>query len=185
MAIRESESAKLARLEERVSRDPSSPLFLPLAEAYRQEGRATDAERVLRAGLGHHKEHFSARTALGRVLLQLGRPEEARHELERVHRAVPENLLAARLLAEARRHGAPPGPTVPPGREDPASGASGLMGSSGEAPEALDTPIPPHPIPEDPPLEPFLPVPDPSVERRVATLRRFLAGATSLRGDHA
>lgn len=185
MPISESESAKLARLEERVARDPSSPLFLPLAEAYRQKGRAADAERVLRAGLGHHKEHFSARTALGRVLLQLGRPEEARHELERVHRAVPENLLAARLLAEARRQGAPAGPTVPPGREDPASRASGLTDSSGDAPEALDTPAPRQPIPEDPPVDAFLPVPDPSVQRRVAALRRFLAGATSLRGPHA
>ena len=184
MPIIESESAKLARLEERVSRNPSSPLFLPLAEAYRQEGRAADAERVLRAGLDHHREHFSARTALGRVLLQLQRPEEARQELERVHRAVPENLLASRLLEESRRQEAPAGPTVAPGREDPASEASGVTGSGAEPREVLDTPVPPQPLPADPPQEASLPVPDPSAQRRVAALRCFLAGATSLRGPH-
>ena len=104
--------------------------------------------------------------------------------LEGVHRVVPENLLAARLLEEARR-GAPPGPPVPPGREDEAPGASALTASSREAPQALGLPAPGRPMLEDPPVDVSLPVPDPSVQRRVAALRRFLAGATSLRGHHA
>ncbi len=157
MPIKPSESAKVARLEQRVSLDSSSPLFLPLAEAYRQDGRAPDAERVLRAGLAHYEQHFSGRTALGRVLLQLGRPEEALRQLERVCRAVPDNLLAARLLLDARR----------------------------QAVQPLEAPAPARPILEDPPVDVSLAVPDPAVQRRVAALRRFLAGARSLRGQHA
>ena len=184
MPITESESARVARLAERVSRDPSSALFLPLAEAYRQQGRVAAAESVLRAGLRQHKEHFSARTALGRVLLQLERPEEAAVELERVHRAVPDNLLAASLLEEARARQAPAAPTVTPAEQGPASAPAGLVRAHG--PVVPDSPGPRQATPHDePPLNASLPAPDPSVQRRVAALRRFLVGATSLRGHHA
>jgi hypothetical protein len=171
MPVTESESAKRTRLEERVLRDPSSALFLPLAELYRQEGRATDAERVLRAGLRRHKERYSARTALGRILLELGRPEEAALELESVHRAVPENLLAARLLEEARRG------------QEPAPAPAAAPVVAREVPDRR-TPDPTM-VPEDRPVDTFPPAPDPSVQPRVAALRRFLAGASSLRGHHA
>ena len=176
MPLRQSESAKLARLEHRVSQDSSSVLFVPLAEAYRVDGHLADAERVLRAGLRHHQEHFSARTALGRVLLELGRPAEALAELEPVHRAVPDNLLAARLAEEAR-HQAPlvaPDPEPESGELPPQPGD--ILGSGGGEPA---------PTQPDPLAKMGLPQPDPALQRRVAALRSFLAAARSLRGHHA
>lgn len=179
MPITQDDSAKIARLEERVSRQPSSALFLPLAEAYREQGRAADAERVLRQGLAHHKEHFSARTALGRILLELGQAQDALRELERVHRAVPENLLAARLLDQARTQAEEAG-------QAPQEPAAELHSP------AVPDPAPPLPVarrqgdpPADPPLDSVLATPDPSVQRRVLALRRFLGGARRLRGHHA
>jgi len=185
MPLSESEPAKLLRLEERVSRDPSSPLFLPLAEAYRQAGRPADAERVLRAGLAHHKEHYSARTALGRVLLQLDRLEESRRELEQVHRAVPENLLAARLLEEARRRANALADVSQPA-DQPVSPPDLVPDSP---PQVMETGLgrgPRQATPDDdPPMDAPLPTPDPSAQRRMAALRRFLNAAKNLRGDHA
>ena len=96
---------RLLEMERRVERDPFSLLFAPLAEMYRAAGRLTDAERVLSLGLQRHPEHHSAATALGRVLLEQGRRDEARAVLEEVVARVPDNLLAVRLLAEV---GAPP-----------------------------------------------------------------------------
>jgi tetratricopeptide (TPR) repeat protein len=93
-------SDRMADLERRVRRDPASRLFVPLADLYRVAGRFADAERVLRLGLQRHPEHHSAATALGRVLLEQGRPDEARSVLEGVVAVVPDNLLAVRLLAE-------------------------------------------------------------------------------------
>ena len=186
MPISESESARLARLEERVSRDSSSPLFLPLAEAYRQQGRAVDAERVLRAGLSHHKEHFSARTALGRVLLQLDRPQEARRELQQVHSAVPDNLLAARLLEEACRRAEPVPDVEPRSAEEPVSPPDLLLDSTPQPPETPAGGAPRQATPAgDPAVDGSLAAPHPTVERRLAALRRFLNGAKSLRGSHA
>ena len=65
--------ARIPALEERLAADPRSPMFLPLAEAYRAAGRRPDAERVLRDGLLRHPGHHSARAALGRILLESGK----------------------------------------------------------------------------------------------------------------
>ncbi len=173
MPLTEFQSTKVARLAERVSRDPASALFLPLAEAYRQQGRPAVAESVLRAGLSHHKVHYSARTALGRVLLELGRVEEALLELESVHLAVPDNLLAARLLEEARGRQEKAHPAVLHEDEQvPPTPAAEVQ----ESPAAAGA----EPIPDA-----LLPAADAVVARRVAALRRFLAGAVTLRGRHA
>lgn len=176
----ESESARAARLAQRVSRDPASALFLPLAETYRRQGRLGAAESVLRAGLSHHHDHFSARTALGRLLLEVGRVEEAVSELERVHRAVPENLLATRLLQEAGALSGAVGGDVRD-RNEPITPVSEAVAPAGP-------PLhPSHPFsPLDVPLpEISCPPLDSSAQRRVAALRRFLAGAVTLRGRHA
>ena len=91
---------RLLEMERRVEREPASLLFAPLAEMYRSAGRLADAERVLRIGLQRHPEHHSAATALGRVLLEQGRLDEAGSVLEGVVALVPDNLLAVRLLRE-------------------------------------------------------------------------------------
>ena len=89
---------KISNLAARLAARPGSVLFVPLAEAYRQAGRLSEAEAVLRRGLADRPEHHTARVALARVLVERGEEGSARPELERVLDAVPDNLLAARLL---------------------------------------------------------------------------------------
>jgi tetratricopeptide (TPR) repeat protein len=60
-----------------VAKDPSSTAFVPLAEAYRQVGLLDDALEATRLGtkmLPHFSPGFSA---MGRILGQMGRIEEA------------------------------------------------------------------------------------------------------------
>jgi tetratricopeptide (TPR) repeat protein len=91
---------KIQDLVARLNRDPESKIFLQLAEEYRKAGLLEEALLVCKAGLKKHPGYQSARVALGRVYLALGRQEEARAEFETVIRVSPENLLANRLLGD-------------------------------------------------------------------------------------
>jgi tetratricopeptide (TPR) repeat protein len=91
---------KIQDLVARLNRDPESKIFLQLAEEYRKAGLLEEALLVCKAGLKKHPGYQSARVALGRVYVALGRQEEARAEFETVVRASPENLLANRLLGD-------------------------------------------------------------------------------------
>jgi len=94
------ESARIEELRRRVQLDPASIAFAALAEEYRRNGQFEDAVAACEAGLQRHPAYISARVTLGRSLLELGRFEDARHELELVLRTAPENLAAIRALAE-------------------------------------------------------------------------------------
>jgi len=96
--------ARVDDLKTRWERDPFSRAFLPLAEEYRRLGRLSEAERVARQGLQRHPAYHSAKVLLGRVLLELDRPEEAAAEFRSVLEAEPRNLLAGRLLAGIQRN---------------------------------------------------------------------------------
>ena len=86
--------------------DPASIAFAALAEEFRRAGRFDEAVATCEAGLLRHPAYLSARVTLGRALLEMGRFEEARDELEHVLRVAPENLAAIRGLAEIhQRHG--------------------------------------------------------------------------------
>jgi hypothetical protein len=80
--------------------DPASIAFAALAEEYRRAGKFEAAVATCQAGLQRHPAYVSARVTLGRALLEMGRFEEAREELEQVLRVAPENLSAIRGLAE-------------------------------------------------------------------------------------
>lgn len=84
----------------RFQEDPTSRVFAPLAEAYRRLGRVDEAIEICREGLEHHPDFHGGRVALAKCYLDKKRYEEAKLELERVVHAVPENLLAQRLLGE-------------------------------------------------------------------------------------
>lgn len=109
--------ADVARLEGLVGSDPGAPAFPALAEALRRAGRAKDAERVARAGLARRPEAAAGRVALGLALLDLGRVDEARRELERAVEGAPGHPLAAPRLAtvaaEPLRPAPPPAPAEP------------------------------------------------------------------------
>src|SRR5688572_24365359 len=94
------ESPRIEELKRRVQVDPASIAFAALAEEYRRIGQFEEAIATCEAGLQRHPAYLSARVTLGRSLLELGRFEDARHQLEHVLRAAPENLAAIRGLAE-------------------------------------------------------------------------------------
>lgn len=84
----------------RFQEDPTSRVFAPLAEAYRRLGRVDEAIEICREGLEHHPDFHGGRVAYAKCLVDKKQFPDARRELERVVYAVPENLLAQRLLAE-------------------------------------------------------------------------------------
>ena len=93
-------NSRIEELRRRVQLDPASIAFAALAEEYRRAGQFEDAIAACEAGLQRHPAYISARVTLGRSLLELGRFDEARHQLEHVLRTAPENLAAIRALAE-------------------------------------------------------------------------------------
>jgi predicted Zn-dependent protease len=94
------DSPRIEELKRRVQSDPASIAFAALAEEYRRTGRFEEAIDTCTAGLVRHPSYLSAHVTLGRALIDVGRLEEAKKELESVLRLAPENLAAIRGLAE-------------------------------------------------------------------------------------
>jgi tetratricopeptide (TPR) repeat protein len=94
------DSPRIEELKRRVQSDPASIAFAALAEEYRRAGRFEEAIDTCTAGLVRHPSYLSAHVTLGRALIDVGRLEEAKKELESVLRLAPENLAAIRGLAE-------------------------------------------------------------------------------------
>ncbi|MFQ5668908.1 MAG: tetratricopeptide repeat protein [Acidobacteriota bacterium] len=96
-----SSTESVNRLQQKLAMEPGSKVFLPLAEHYRRAGQLERAAAVLRSGLKHNPGYVAARVALGRVVLEQGREDEARDLLTDLVREAPDNLLAQKLLREA------------------------------------------------------------------------------------
>ncbi|HEV7425451.1 MAG TPA: tetratricopeptide repeat protein [Thermoanaerobaculia bacterium] len=94
-------TAKIEELQFRIKTDPKSRLFFPLAEELRKNGKLTEAEQVLRTGLGVHSAYLSAWVSLGRVLREQHKNSEAVEALTKALQVDPGNVVAARLLADA------------------------------------------------------------------------------------
>jgi tetratricopeptide (TPR) repeat protein len=92
---------RLTQLRNRWEADPSSRIFLQLAEEYRHQGRVKEALAVLDRGLREHPGYLSALVAKGRCHLELGEPEPARGVLERVVRQDATQMVAIKLLVRA------------------------------------------------------------------------------------
>jgi len=107
------DNPRIEDLRRRVQLDPASIAFAALAEEYRRAGRFDDAIATCVIGLKRHPSYLSARVTLGRALLDAGRIDDGRAELEAVLRAAPENLAALRGLAEIQRMRDEHPPAVP------------------------------------------------------------------------
>jgi tetratricopeptide (TPR) repeat protein len=90
----------IEKLKERVSKDPTSKLFVPLAEEYRKAGMHDEAIEVLKTGIEHQPGYMSARAALGKIYLEKDMKLEAEEEFAKVVKAIPDNLFAHRKLAD-------------------------------------------------------------------------------------
>lgn len=94
-------SDRLSQLKARWESDPTSRVFLQLAEEYRHQGRVRDALAVLDKGLGEHPGYLSALVAKGRCHLEMGEGAAARTALERVVKQDPTQMVANKLLVRA------------------------------------------------------------------------------------
>ncbi len=147
---------RLAQLKTRWDSDPSSRVFLQLAEEYRHQGRVKDALAVLDKGLQEHPGYLSALVAKGRCHLELGEGEAARNVLERVVKQDATQMVANKLLVRAYLETAEPAKA----RErldlysllndsDPEIADLRRQIKAMERPEPISTP----PVPEDSPFD--------------------------------
>lgn len=97
----------IRRYEERLTRDPTSLAFAPLADAYRKTGRVQDAIRLCREGLERFPHYVTARLILAKALLDEGNPDGALSEVRAILEASPHEAQAHRLAGDLyRRAGA-------------------------------------------------------------------------------
>jgi tetratricopeptide (TPR) repeat protein len=94
------DTSEIAKLTERISKDPKSKLFVPLAEEYKKIGDIEMAIHVLSEGLKNNPGYVTARSFLGRLLLEQGDFAASQNEFEEVIKAIPDNLLAQRKLGD-------------------------------------------------------------------------------------
>jgi len=96
----EKNTSEIEKLTERIAKDPKSKLFVPLAEEYKKMGNVEMAIQVLRDGLKSNPGYVTARSFLGRLLMEQGDLAGAQKDLEEVIKAIPDNLLAHRKLGD-------------------------------------------------------------------------------------
>lgn len=77
-----------------------TPAFGGIAERFRRAGDLDRAIQLCRDGLKKFPDHLSARVTLGWSLLDLGKYDDARVQLEQALKRAPDNLAAIRGLAE-------------------------------------------------------------------------------------
>jgi tetratricopeptide (TPR) repeat protein len=91
-------AADLQRWSEEVARDHASLAFLPLARAYRRQGRRDAALRLCLKGLAAHPDHVEAHTLLALLYLEAGDRARAADEWSIVLRLEAGNFDALRGL---------------------------------------------------------------------------------------
>lgn len=81
--------------------DPTSKIFAPLAEAYRKIGLVDQAIEICLEGLAHHPDFVGGKVALARSYFEKKQFIKVREVLQPMIDAIPDNLVAQRLLADA------------------------------------------------------------------------------------
>ena len=93
----------IRRLEERLAKDPGSPTFALMADAYRKAGRVREAISVCREGLARFPDHATARLILAKALLDDGDRDGAWAEVHVILAGKTADAQAHRLAGELER----------------------------------------------------------------------------------
>ena len=80
--------------------DPTSSVFVRLAEELSTQGIWSDTAEVCRRGLLHHPANLRARVLLGLALREMGETREAVSVLTEARMEIEKNALIYRVLAE-------------------------------------------------------------------------------------
>lgn len=82
-----------------LARDPSSLVFLPLAETLRRQGQLDTARKVAMRGVQRHPHNADAHDLMARIFADAGDLAAARTEWERVLQLVPGHVGASKGIA--------------------------------------------------------------------------------------
>ena len=96
----ERDFSEIARLSERFSKDPTSRIFVQLADAYRKNKMIDEAIDVLNQGLEHHPDYPLAHLIRGKCLFDSRNYNQARESFEKTISLDPQNVVAYRMLAQ-------------------------------------------------------------------------------------
>lgn len=91
-------TAEIEELKKKLSQNPDSLIFVPLADAYRKAGLYDDAIEVCKKGLEKHPSYTSARVVLGRVYIEKNKFDEAIQELKKVESVDTDNIMVHTML---------------------------------------------------------------------------------------
>jgi predicted regulator of Ras-like GTPase activity (Roadblock/LC7/MglB family) len=161
---------EIRRLSDDLARDPSSLVFMPLADALRRAGQLDVALRVALRGLDRHPYLPDAHDVLARIHADRGDLQRASDEWEMALRLDPSHAQANLGLGfvEFRRGDLESAErrlsTVPPAEQTPgvAAALAHVRSALGARPaSAAATPAPAVAVPNgSPPAEPTAPVPE-------------------------
>lgn len=84
-----------------VEHDPSSQLFVPLAEQFCSRKLWQEAVETCRRGLAFHPRHFRIRVLLGWALWEQGQTEEAQRLLAEARKELEKSAVIYKILARA------------------------------------------------------------------------------------
>src|SRR5918992_2162922 len=95
-------SDEIRRMSDELARDPSSLVFLPLAETLRRQGQLDLARKIAIRGLERHPHNPDAHDQLARILADRGDLQAAFDEWDMVLRLVPAHVGALKGMAFIR-----------------------------------------------------------------------------------
>ena len=96
----EKDFSEIARLSERLNKDPKSRIFVQLADAYRKSNMIDEALEILNKGLTFHPNYPLAHLILGKCHFDKRQYEQAKESFEKTLSYDPQNIVALRMLAQ-------------------------------------------------------------------------------------
>lgn len=100
MAKDDSGFSEIEEYTKKLTQNPESLVFVPLAESYRKSGMLDEAIETCLKGLQVHPTYMSARMVLGRAYMEKKMYEEAATEFHKVAAADVNNIMAHSLLGQ-------------------------------------------------------------------------------------
>ncbi|WP_413581988.1 tetratricopeptide repeat protein [Bdellovibrio sp. HCB288] len=94
------EASAIEKYQTILAKDPTSQVFAPLAEAYREMGMMKEALQVVTSGVQRHPQFVGGLVTYAKILRDAGQIGRAIEALKKATGLASENILAHQLLAE-------------------------------------------------------------------------------------